>query len=66
MRNRKKGLEKKNGTYHYFRKGLMQVIIALMLLIIGLVVVDIDRKITLFVNILEELHVIMMENEKES
>lgn len=44
----------------------MQVIIALMLLIIGLVVVDIDRKITLFVNILEELHVIMMENEKES
>lgn len=42
----------------------MNVIIGLMLLIIGLVVIDIDRKITFFVDILTEIHIILEEENK--
>lgn len=43
----------------------MNVLIAITLLIIGLVVIDIDRKITFFVDILTEIHIIL-EEEKEN
>ena len=41
----------------------MNVIIGLMLLIIGLVVVDIDRKISLFVMLLDEISEELKESE---
>lgn len=42
----------------------MNVLIAITLLIIGLVVIDIDRKITFFVDILTEIHIILEEENK--
>lgn len=42
----------------------MNILIAITLLIIGLVVIDIDRKITFFVDILTEIHIILEEENK--
>ena len=43
----------------------MNVLIAITLLIIGFVVIDIDRKITLFVDLLTEIHIILGEENED-
>ncbi len=41
----------------------MNYLIAITLLIIGLVVIDIDRKITFFIDILHEINIILGEED---
>lgn len=42
----------------------MNILIAITLFIIGMVVIDIDRKITLFVDLLTEINIILGEENE--